>query len=92
MSKLENLKVGSQKEKDFEIIEARFTYLDMEDKKRDFCIDLAKQAYKKKYDLELKYYRDMAKFMKEELDKKFEGSWHIIIGTHFGSFCTYEVK
>ena len=92
MSKLESAKVGQQKEKDFDAIEARFQFLDMEDKKREFWVQLAKQVYKKKYDQEIKYYKDMAEIMKNELDKTYPGSWHIVIGTHFGSFCSYEVK
>ena len=63
----------------------------MEPDRKNKCIDLAKEAYKKKYDQEIKYYKDMAEFMKNDLDKTLTGSWHVIVGSHFGSFCTYEV-
>mmetsp|Transcript_38214 Transcript_38214/g.43829 ORF Transcript_38214/g.43829 Transcript_38214/m.43829 type:complete len:88 (-) Transcript_38214:76-339(-) len=85
-------KVAQQKEKDFDSIEIRFEYLDMDPERKNKCVQLALDAYKKKYDQELKYYKDMAEVMKNELDKAFPGSWHVIVGSHFGSYCTYEVK
>ena len=92
MAKLESAKVGQQKEKDFDAIEARFDFLDMEKKKMEHWVMLAKQAYKKLYDSEITYFKDMAEIIKDELDRSYPGSWHIIVGTHFGSFCSYEVK
>ena len=49
------------------------------------------------HDGELKYYKDMAQYIKKELeeklaDSKFNDSWHVIVGTNFGSFVTYEHK
>ncbi len=32
----------------------------------------------------------MAEFIKRSLDKKFGGSWHVIVGKHFGSYMSYE--
>jgi dynein light chain LC8-type len=45
-----------------------------------------------KFEGSFKYYKDMAQHIKNGLDNEFGGSWHIIVGTHFGSFFTYEVK
>ena len=32
------------------------------------------------HDGELKYYKDMALHVKHEMEKKFQGSWHVIVG------------
>jgi|TARA_B110000285_G_scaffold157578_1_gene175807 dynein light chain LC8-type len=45
-----------------------------------------------KHDSELKYFKDMAHFIKKEMEAKFEDSWHVIVGTNFGSFVSYEHK
>lgn len=41
---------------------------------------------------ELMYYKDIAKLIKEEFDKQFEGYWHCIVGKHFGSYISYESR
>ena len=35
--------------------------------------------------------RDMAKLIKETLDDKYGGAWHVIVGSNFGSFVTHEM-
>ena len=45
-----------------------------------------------KHDSELKYFKDMALFIKKAMEEKFEDSWHVIVGTNFGSFVSYEHK
>ena len=35
-------------------------------------------------------FKKQAEYIKTELDKKYPGSWHVIVGTSFGSFMTYE--
>ena len=49
-----------------------------------------RMACKMQHDGEFKYYKDMAIYVKQTLDKKIGGSWHVIVGTNFGSFVTYE--
>ena len=44
------------------------------------------------HDGELQYYKDMAQYVKRELEEQFKDSWHVIVGTNFGSFVTYEHK
>ncbi len=44
-----------------------------------------------KNDGKLKYYKDMAQYVKQQLDEHEGGAWHVIVGTHFGSFFTYEI-
>ena len=38
------------------------------------------------HDNELKYYKDMAGYIKSVLDKKLGGAWHIIVGKSFSHF------
>jgi len=38
----------------------------------------------------MKYFKEMAEFIKNEMDKKFEGSWHVTVGTSFGSYFSFE--
>ena len=45
------------------------------------------------HDGELKYFKDMAKFVKDQMELKIENScWHVVVGTNFGSFVSYEHK
>ena len=30
--------------------------------------------------------------VKKEFDAKYSGCWHVIVGKHFGSFVTHEVR
>ena len=34
------------------------------------------------HDGELKYYKDMALYIKHEMEKKQQGSWHVIVGNN----------
>ena len=87
-------KVGQQKEKDFDAIEPRISFCDMIEERKTQCVDICREAYKQMHDGELKYYKDMALYIKTEVEKKKEnsGSWHVVVGTNFGSFVTYEHK
>lgn len=38
------------------------------------------------HDGELKYHKDMALYIKHEMEKKQQGSWHIIVGKNFIAF------
>ena len=58
------------------------------------------------HDGELKYYKDMAYHVKQRLEDQYEKmlqetkdkgkdnglTWHVVVGTHFGSFIGYEAK
>ena len=49
-------------------------------------VTTAREACKKHHDGELKYYKTMAIYVKEQLDKKLGPSWHICVGKlHFQS-------
>ena len=95
------------KEKDFDAIVPRVGFLDMAEETQVEVVSICKEAYKMQHDGDFKYYKDMAIYVKTQLDKKVGGSWHIIvgklqfnsrtdiyltIGTNFGSFVTYETQ
>jgi dynein light chain LC8-type len=41
-----------------------------------------------KYNIE----KDIAAFIKKEFDKKYNPTWHCIVGRNFGSYVTHETK
>uniref|UniRef100_A0A5K4F5B2 Dynein light chain n=1 Tax=Schistosoma mansoni TaxID=6183 RepID=A0A5K4F5B2_SCHMA len=57
-----------------------------EDMQRE-AIDCAVEALKK-YKIE----KDIAAFIKKEFDKKYNPTWHCIVGRNFGSNMTHEQK
>lgn len=67
-------------------------YQDMPKDYQDFSIASCKALLKEHYKGELKWYKDIAFELKQKFDKKYEGSWHVIVGKSFGSFVTHEVK
>ncbi|CDW85199.1 dynein light chain type [Stylonychia lemnae] len=100
-------KVTQTKDKDFDTIEPRISFTDMTEERRVLCIEICREAYSKQHldsfkllitnlemqhDGELKYFKDMALHIKHEMEKKQQGSWHVIVGTNFGSYVTYEHK
>ena len=64
-------KVAQTKDKDFDAIDPRIDFNDMPEDKRNACVEICREAYKKQYDSELKYYKDMALYVKHEMEKKF---------------------
>ncbi|KAI9141370.1 putative dynein light chain 1, cytoplasmic [Paraphysoderma sedebokerense] len=51
------------------------------------AVDCATQAMEK-YNIE----KDIAAFIKREFDKKYNPTWHCIVGRNFGSYVTHETK
>ena len=37
-------------------------------------------------------FKDIAAFIKKEFDKKYNPTWHCIVGRNFGSYVTHETK
>ncbi len=35
--------------------------------------------------------KDIATFLKKELDEKYGHTWHVIVGKNFGSYVTHEM-
>ena len=60
---------------------------DMSEDMQQDAIDCATQALEK-YNIE----KDIAAFIKKEFDKKYNPTWHCIVGRNFGSYVTHETK
>jgi len=60
---------------------------DMSEDMQQDAVDCATQALEK-YNIE----KDIAAFIKKEFDKKYNPTWHVIVGRNFGSYVTHETK
>nr|XP_033478684.1 dynein light chain 2, cytoplasmic-like [Epinephelus lanceolatus] len=60
---------------------------DMSEEMQQDAVDCAMQAMDK-YNTE----KDIAAFVKKEFDKKYNPTWHCIVGRNFGSYVTHETK
>jgi len=60
---------------------------DMPEEMQSDATECAKQALDK-YNIE----KDIAAFIKKEFDKKYNPTWHCIVGRNFGSYVTHETK
>eukprot|EP01107_Rhizomastix_libera_P013374 TRINITY_DN3633_c0_g2_i1.p1 TRINITY_DN3633_c0_g2~~TRINITY_DN3633_c0_g2_i1.p1 ORF type:complete len:130 (+),score=15.92 TRINITY_DN3633_c0_g2_i1:1-390(+) len=60
---------------------------DMSEEMQADAIECATQAMEK-YNIE----KDIAAFIKKEFDKKYNPTWHCIVGRNFGSYVTHESK
>ena len=61
--------------------------VDMSDTMKDDAIESARVAIER-YRVE----KDIAAYIKKEFDKKYNPTWHCIVGRNFGSFVTHESK
>ncbi|KAJ3302121.1 Serine/threonine-protein phosphatase 4 catalytic subunit [Kappamyces sp. JEL0829] len=59
----------------------------MSEEMQQDAVDCATQAMEK-YNIE----KDIAAFIKREFDKKYNPTWHCIVGRNFGSYVTHETK
>merc|ERR1712165_355968 len=60
---------------------------DMTEDMQQDAIDISTQALER-YNIE----NDIAAFIKKEFDKKYNPTWHCIVGRNFGSYVTHETK
>ena len=60
---------------------------DMSDEMQLTAIDVSAQAISK-FNIE----RDIAAYIKKEFDKKYNPTWHCIVGRSVGSYITHESK
>jgi len=60
---------------------------DMEENMQKEAVDVASQALDK-FNIE----KDIAAYIKKEFDKKYNPTWHCIVGRNFGSYVTHESK
>ncbi|XP_072163455.1 dynein light chain LC6, flagellar outer arm-like [Diadema setosum] len=61
--------------------------VDMPDDMQEFATSTAEVAIGK-FSME----KDMAAYIKKEFDKKYNPTWHCIVGRNFGSYVTHETK
>lgn len=61
--------------------------VDMTDDMQRDAVDLASQALQK-YTVE----KDIASYIKKEFDRKYNPTWHCVVGRNFGSYVTHEVR
>lgn len=55
--------------------------------KTNHLLNIVLQALEK-YNIE----KDIAAYIKKEFDKKYNPTWHCIVGRNFGSYVTHETK
>merc|ERR1712187_102840 len=60
---------------------------DMSEDMQQDAIDVATQAVEK-HNIE----KDIAAYIKKDFDKKYNPTWHCIVGRNFGSYVTHETK
>ncbi|CAF0742010.1 unnamed protein product [Didymodactylos carnosus] len=61
--------------------------VDMSEEMQQDAIDITMHALEH-YNIE----KDVAAYIKKEFDKKYNPTWHCIVGRHFGSYITHETK
>ena len=62
------------------------TSSDMTEEMQQDAIDCANQALEKS-----DVYKDMAFYIKREFDRKYNSTWHCIVGKSFGSYVSHEM-
>lgn len=55
-----------------------------------FAVEIARKGFIALLKNDLKYWQEVAQMVKQEFDQKFDGTWHVIVGQHFGAFVTHE--
>ncbi|PAA94725.1 hypothetical protein BOX15_Mlig023399g1 [Macrostomum lignano] len=60
---------------------------DMSEDMQQDAVDCSTQALEK-FNVE----KDIAAYIKKEFDKKYNPTWHCIVGRNFGSYVTHETK
>lgn len=60
---------------------------DMSEDMQQAAIDVSNAALDK-FNME----RDIASYIKKEFDKKYNPTWHCVVGKSFGSYITHESK
>uniref|UniRef100_A0A8C5M4Z1 Dynein light chain LC8-type 1 n=2 Tax=Anura TaxID=8342 RepID=A0A8C5M4Z1_9ANUR len=60
---------------------------DMSEEMQQDAVECATQALEK-FNIE----KDIAAYIKKEFDKKYNPTWHCIVGRNFGSYVTHETK
>lgn len=69
-----------------------YDYLDIPREKKDFIIEICETALRLLNNNDKKFYYECAEFIKKQVEEKFGGSFHVIVGRDFGAFFTYEAQ
>uniref|UniRef100_A0A3B5QKG3 Dynein light chain n=1 Tax=Xiphophorus maculatus TaxID=8083 RepID=A0A3B5QKG3_XIPMA len=69
------------------VTDCRKANLDEMNESEQDAVDCAMQAMEK-YNIE----EDIAAYVKKEFDKKYNLTWHCIVGRKFGSYVTHKTK
>ena len=65
----------------------------MSEEMQQYAVDCAKQALEKYNNGEdFDDVADIANFIGKEFDKKYNPTWHCIVGRNFGSYVTHETR
>ncbi|XP_071093162.1 dynein light chain LC6, flagellar outer arm-like [Haliotis cracherodii] len=67
-------------------IKAVVKYTDMSEDMQQVAVDYAQAL--EQFNIE----KDIAEYIKKEFDKKYNPTWHCIVGRNFGSYVTHETK
>ena len=57
---------------------------------RDFCINITEEFLAIYLKEECKVFQGLAEKIKNAMDKTWGPTWHVCVGTHFGSYVGYE--
>ncbi|KAF7259458.1 hypothetical protein EG68_03219 [Paragonimus skrjabini miyazakii] len=66
---------------------ALIKYSDMDDAAQQMAVDCCAAAFER-FSLD----QDVAKYVKNEFDRRFGGVWHCVVGTNFGSYVAHTPK
>ncbi|GAA5983889.1 hypothetical protein JCM11641_006410 [Rhodosporidiobolus odoratus] len=59
--------------------------VDMAKEMQDIVVEVAAEALRQ-HEIE----KDIAAYIKRDMDKRYGPTWHAVVGKNFGSFCTHE--
>merc|ERR1712156_753256 len=74
-------------ESDFDCLTDCVNFVKMSENMQSDVVECATQALEK-YNIE----KDIAAYIKKEFDKKYNPTWHCIVGRNFGSYVTHETR
>eukprot|EP00743_Colponemidia_sp_Colp-15_P002953 GILK01003194.1.p1 GENE.GILK01003194.1~~GILK01003194.1.p1 ORF type:complete len:123 (-),score=16.70 GILK01003194.1:199-525(-) len=86
-------KANKEKHTEVDIPPPVFHVVDMNEEMRQFAVHCAVKGIRSVHKGEKRYWKDVAEYVKRQFDEKYSpGTWHCIVGKHFGSYVTHEAK
>eukprot|EP01139_Manchomonas_bermudensis_P012975 Amastigsp_a351273_6.p4 type:complete len:109 gc:universal Amastigsp_a351273_6:1054-728(-) len=71
-------------------LDVEILHVDMEEPLRDETVAVTAAAFKANTPFAQLGQREMAKQIKTQMEEKFGGAWHVVVGTNFAAFVTHE--